>query len=396
MNTAEKRDNINEGHGGNDYYQFGLDYFGPFLLGFIRWLCRKLEQNNIHKVYFFARDGYMMEKAFNLIMHEEIHAEYVYFSRKSIRQSLLYQCKCYEESLQYISAETSITLGGILEYYGFDEEERCAIATSKRLDLKQDYNAKTLKDDKMLEKLYIGLQSEINKKSKKQDALLLRYLHQIAMVGRVAIVDIGWKGSMQYYLESFISAHNLAIEIEGYYVGIKPQKPLSGKTYGFLFDADHEKLRKKVLCFAGISERLFQSLEGSTYGYQEADDEVKPILNTYEYADDAILKNHIQEIHRGALSYISQNQNTVRENHVLAEKLMRFGVRPTLKELSLFAPFYNTDGTREYYVSQKPLYKYSFKELRHAISNSSWKNGFFKSIFKIPFPYYEVYRLLKK
>ena len=119
-------------------------------------------------------------------------------------------------------------------------------------------------------------------------------------------------------------------------------------------------------------------------------------MNTYEYADDAILKNHIQEIHRGALSYISQNQNTVRENHVLAEKLMRFGVRPTLKELSLFAPFYNTDGTREYYVSQKPLYKYSFKELRHAISNSSWKNGFFKSIFKIPFPYYEVYRLLKK
>ena len=260
MNTAEKRDNINEGHGGNDYYQFGLDYFGPFLLGFIRWLCRKLEQNNIHKVYFFARDGYMMEKAFNLIMHEEIHAEYVYFSRKSIRQSLLYQCKCYEESLQYISAETSITLGGILEYYGFDEEERCAIATSKRLDLKQDYNAKTLKDDKMLEKLYIGLQSEINKKSKKQDALLLRYLHQIAMVGRVAIVDIGWKGSMQYYLESFISAHNLAIEIEGYYVGIKPQKPLSGKTYGFLFDADHEKLRKKYFVLTESVKDYFRAL----------------------------------------------------------------------------------------------------------------------------------------
>lgn len=119
-------------------------------------------------------------------------------------------------------------------------------------------------------------------------------------------------------------------------------------------------------------------------------------MNTYEYEDDSILKNHIQEIHRGALSYINLNPNTGRENYVLAEKLMRFGVRPSLKELRLFAPFYNTDGTKEYYVGQKPLYKYSIKELRHAISNSSWKNGFLKSIFKIPFPYYEVYKLLKK
>lgn len=39
-------------------------------------------------------------------------------------------------------------------------------------------------------------------------------------------------------------------------------------------------------------------------------------------------------------------------------------------------------------MSQKKLVQYKPRELMHALSNSVWKTGFLKSVFKIPFPYF--------
>ena len=32
------------------YYQFGIDYFGPFLYGFTKWLYTSLKKAQIHRV----------------------------------------------------------------------------------------------------------------------------------------------------------------------------------------------------------------------------------------------------------------------------------------------------------------------------------------------------------
>ena len=72
------------------------------------------------------------------------------------------------------------------------------------------------------------------------------------------------------------------------------------------------------------------------------------------------------------------------------------GKNPTIKMVKLFSFFYNTDGEKEYYVSQKKLVQYKPRELMHALSNSVWKTGFLKSVFKIPFPYFYIYRIFRK
>ena len=80
----------------------------------------------------------------------------------------------------------------------------------------------------------------------------------------------------------------------------------------------------------------------------------------------------------------------------LCNPLLRFGRKPSLADTKLFSFFYNTDGSKAYYTSQKPLYRYRPKELIRALSDSPWKTGFMKSAFKVPLPYYTVYRLMKK
>lgn len=54
------------------------------------------------------------------------------------------------------------------------------------------------------------------------------------------------------------------------------------------------------------------------------------------------------------------------------------------------------DGTKVYYLCQKPIYQYNLTEFIHAFRNSVWKTGFMKSAFKFPFPYYFIYELIKK
>lgn len=378
------------------YYEFGRTYFGPFLLGFTRWLNSEILQHKINKVFFFARDGYMMEKAFKLVNHESVYEKYVYFSRKSIRQALLHRCIDYTDSLRYISATIYISFGGLLEYYGFDESERIRLAKSYSLDLQHDFEVNHLAANIRVKKIYDDLREEINKKSREQDVLLLKYIKQNDINGEVGIVDIGWQGSMQYYLETFFAVHSLDVQLTGYYVGILPKKILLGKTYGFLYDMNNKKLRKKVLCFSGGLERMFQSLEGSTYGYKEVSGKIQPILNTFEYADNPEIQAYIIEIQKGALDFIVENSNCETLDKVLCHELIRLGVAPTLKEVKLFSPFYNTDGAKEYYISQKMLYKYNFREFRHALCNSPWKTGFLKSVLKVPFPYFWIYMLLKK
>ena len=284
----------------------------------------------------------------------------------------------------------------MLEYYGFNEQEMKELSIINGWDLLKDYEFNKLDENEFIKGVYECLKSTIIKRSKEQDVLLKAYIDQIDMSDRCAIVDIGWHGSMQYYLEKYFEIHEMDVELSGFYVGIIPKEGLKGNVYGFLYDKKDQRLRKSVLCFFGGYEKLFQSLEGSTHSYKWLYGQVIPVLNIYEYKDQGIIISNITEWQRGAIDYVIENKDIEQDNREMAKGLIRVGKSPTLREIELFKFFYNTDGIKEFYISQKPLYKYGPKEFVHALSNSVWKTGFLKSIFKIPFPYYWIYKVMKK
>ncbi|NSK92222.1 hypothetical protein G5B03_08490 [Blautia massiliensis] len=220
----------------------------------------------------------MMQKSYEIFAPDDIEIEYVYFSRKSIRQALLYKCDDYKESIQYLSIEKYISLGKILEYYGYSKEEREEIARENKWNLLKEFQYTTLDKNVEIKNIYKRLEKEIKQKSRKQKEYLLKYLNQINFYGDCAIVDIGWHGSMQYYLEKFCSLNELNVNMHGYYVGIMPNVLLSGSVDGYIYNSQNPKLRKSLLCFFGVLEKLFQSTEGSTYtvmlGFMTTDTDV--------------------------------------------------------------------------------------------------------------------------
>lgn len=399
--TVKRESGRNPARKRSEYYDFGFQYFGPFLYGFTEWLRRRLETEGLTKVFFFSRDGYMMQKAYELLAPDSPKTEYVYFSRKSLRQSLLWKCEGFRESLRYLTYENYISVGRLLDYYGFGESEREVLAKQYNYDLTQDLPWATLSDNETAADIYRRLQASIYKKSKAQYDLLENYLDSIGMEGHVAIVDIGWIGSMQYALEEFARMSGRDLRVSGFYVGMNPENPVEGSAEGYLYNKEDLTLRKSLLCFFGGLEKLFQSLEGSTDGYTWKGGTAVPTLAPYEYEEDFSVQQAIQDWQQGALDFITllnkdKKAPAVRNLKAYAEPLVGFGKNPPLWGVKLFSFFYNVDGTKQYFVAQKPLWKYTPKELVHDLSNSVWKTGFMKSVLKVPFPYFKIYDLLRK
>lgn len=383
------------------YAAFGRDYLGPFLYAYISWLYEKITSAGIQKIFFLARDGYLMEKAFQIFQekkHTNLEAKYVYFSRRSIRQALFWRCETYRESLQFLpNTRHYISVGGILEYWGFNQDEQQAIAEEYKLDLETDLRTESLPDNTELQELYQKLRCRINEKSKEQDDLLLRYLDRIGMTGYCAIADIGWEGRMQQYMELYAESRGLPLSFKGYYLGIHPVVPVKGEAEGFLYDDSRPSLRKSVHVSHGLYEKLFQSGDGSTIGYREENGKIVPVLAKYEFEDQTELQDRIRTWQNATLGYVRWAiRERVPADISLAMPIVDIGKHPRMKDIRMFSFLYNEDGKRDYLISQKNLLHYRPRELVHDLANSQWKTGFLKSVFKLPLPYYALYSLLKK
>ena len=209
INDALLKDLYNEN---NKYFKFGVEKFGPFLFGFTVWLRNAIENENIDKIFFFARDGFMMEKAYLLLEQScplGIESEYVYFSRNSMRRALLWTCDSYEESLKFLTPKLYIPFSEIASYYGIEKTKGIEIAKSVGLQWDKDLVYSELKTNPKVKKVYELMRDNIQEKSKIQYHLIVEYLKQMGMDRRCAIVDIGWHGTMQYYLEQIINTLNI-------------------------------------------------------------------------------------------------------------------------------------------------------------------------------------------
>lgn len=379
------------------YYYFGHDIFGPFLFGFTCWLNNCIERNKYDKIFFLARDGFMMTKAYNILRASKIPYKYIYCSRNSLRSGLIWKCESYEETLKYLGYTKYIPFSELISYYGLNKDDVCDFLNKYDINIDDDYEYETLSTNNTVHSFYNEYHDLIIEKSKNQYELVKRYLSQIEMVGHCAIVDIGWHGSMQLFLEQYLAKSGTTLD--GYYVGVDPLNGIVGKTQGWLYNSENEKMRKKLLCFFGVIEKFFQSHEGSTKCYLKKNGIIEVIKEKYEYESDRDVVSKITELQNGALTFIEENKNNKIKGEYItkySEKMIRFGVNPTLAETKIFSFLYNVDGTKAYFLPQKELFQYRPKEFMHALSNSCWKTGFMKNAFKIPGPYFFIYDLLKK
>lgn len=62
------------------WYKIGVEYAAPLALGFSQWLDKKFKEDNIEEALFVARDGYILQKVFEIV-NPHFKTHYIYAPR---------------------------------------------------------------------------------------------------------------------------------------------------------------------------------------------------------------------------------------------------------------------------------------------------------------------------
>jgi predicted HAD superfamily hydrolase len=378
------------------WYNFGYIYCGIIYLGFIRWLTNQLIEQKIEKAFFLARDGYMMHKVYHLMNQNKVvpPSEYMYASRRAINiptisdniddSSLKLLCNIFpnlsvEDYLGRIHIDSNQHINKIKDAGFTDKTDKIISASDK---------------DK-LAILFNLLTKEICEISAHERTNLINYLRQIHFIreGKIAIVDIGWQGTMQNSLDKLSDLLDTKMDIQGYYLGtfdtakryVSKGLPMSGYLCNLsLPQKNHEVIMSCVHMF----EFIFSAPHGSVIKFQATEDRVAPVFenNIFSHKKTKI----ITEFQAGALDFINDFIETEKdcwEMDISPESsinpISRLLHNPTYQEAVQFGNLTHSEyvGDRNY---ERHLAKMS--SLRNAFScPSTFKQHYYSSLWKVGF-----------
>lgn len=396
------------------YYRFGYEKFGMFLWGYVKWLYQSLNNEKIHDVYFFSRDGLIMKKAFDLLnQKEDIRSHYLEVSRRSLRIPILWMNYELSHIIDMISPSKLLPLRTIFDGVGLDINKYQDLLYKYGFTLETVFDRKTVLQDKNLANMYKELAGDIERVSKEEYNLLVKYIEQNKLKGKFAIVDIGWSGGMQRYLDETLTKLGISHQIKGYYIGVAEYYTRNVKAVqnldlnGYLFDFMHDDIAcDKRSAFVGLFETLFLEQDGSVKNYSDVDGEIKVNRMQYEYIENGKPTYEylcVKRIQEGSLDFvkeISTNEllcNLTFSADDLFSGLRKTGLNPDRTDLSMFANFrFFDEGETQYLASPKGLlyYMVHLSEFKRDFLMSRWKIGYMKRLLKINLPYEKMYHLL--
>lgn len=370
----------------NDYERFGYECVGPLLYDFSIWLHSNFKKNNYKNLNFLSREGLLLQKAFKIIYPEE-ETRYLCVSRKSIIGAILCKADSLEERLKMIKVPHAFDRKVVTDLLGLQPEECKSCVNMK--DNRMYYSIDEVIQDKEFFGFLKSADSDIIIESEKQMELLERYLKFNEEFEDVCIVDIGWNGTMQYYLGKLLEYTNQNKKIQGYYVGVSKvskNKYLDLYNYGYLFEKEPNDLKideNKLFSFCGLFESIFTANHGSVKGYYEKNNEVQPIFYDYEYEDNYKI---ISKIQKGALNFIEEYSKSIIKDMIcmdcrlVSSKILRIGNYPRKEDLKMFESLDFFDIKKVKMIGELNLFRDSLKDIHKEFLISGWKVGFIKRL----------------
>ena len=382
----------------NQYSRMGYELFGPISYAFCNWLHRNAKKDNVKKLFFCARDMKYIQEVYNIIYGEKaVENEYLYISRKSAILPFLYKNNDFN-SFCSVLTDKKMKISSILNSNGISSVKIQNFIDEYGLSKEKDYNQQLIKNNNNFKKLYEEKISKIVKKDgKEQFENFNAYLQKIGFKNNVAIVDLGWKGTIQYCMMNTFKENNLL----GYYFGLEKRaysEIINDKKRAYLFDQNSQNdYEEKVYSFRTLLEIFFAALHGTTISYLKEKDGYYNLGKSENINEKIII-----DIQNGAKKFVLDfNKYSIDLSEFditkIAYNLIEVGINPSLRQANIFGNLNYSNMVDGKLASPQKIYKYILnpKQLKKDIFNSEWKVGFLKRLFKIKLPYYQIYNFLK-
>lgn len=261
-----------------------LHIWAPAITDYVEWVLGEAIQAGKRRLYFLARDGWMMYHAAQSIIDKknlDIEARYLKVSRYAIRSAEYHIMgeKCLDlicvggidvtfEKIMKRALLTDEEARHIARLSGYEEAYETVLNYSQIQKLKEK-----LREIKLLFK-YIEQHSKQNYEN------TMGYLIQEGLLEDkpYALVDSGWLGTLQMSIQHLISAEaGKERRIDGYYYGLYDVPKDAQKEQYKSFYFDKKSVWKKVYFSNCLFETVFSSPEGMTVGYRKEEHGYVPV-----------------------------------------------------------------------------------------------------------------------
>lgn len=379
----------------NAYQEQGYRIFAPLVFGFYVWLLKNLQTYQADKILFFARDAYLIQQIHELLEPDfPIPHEYVYVSRKSIYPMSLTDFPLHRMDF-LVGSRLARPLSSICRNYNINLEQHSVTLAKFGLTPEtpitpQNHHLATQFMATCFEDLMNGSISNRNRFG----GYFTRMLENCR---KVAVVDIGWAGSIQSALARVAAEQSPETELSGFYLGLFPHASRNIRNKcamtGYLVNLNQHAENQEVLTKGGIEllEFLLTSPEGSTVGYQQdAQGSINPVLEK-KNSEEQDYEYKATEVQKGVLAFMQDYAFLLKTFPLDAlnslkwmEPFRELVLNPSREQIRLFADLTHSDGagdnqSRMALAEKMPLFDRLLrtKKYKRAYESAFWKKAFY-------------------
>lgn len=184
----------------SEQYEYGFNYGGLFVLGYVNWIHKLALEKRVDKVLFMARDGYIYKKIYDKL-YDDVKSEYALWSRVA---SMKYSCDYARDDFLRRNIEhregKEWSIKSMLE----------AIDLQEMVPLLREYS---LREDeiihagnkKQIEEFFVKCWEQMLEIQNKRQGYAKEYYKELIGDSKtVLLVDIGWRGDNQLALKRLI------------------------------------------------------------------------------------------------------------------------------------------------------------------------------------------------
>ena len=367
---------VNKFNTNNEYWEStGYSILGPFLLAFAQWIKVQVDNEEIKNIVFFARDGYIIKKAFDLLYKNQYKTQYMYISRKVANFARVKETNTLDEILSLFKFRKNESFKQVLSRLGVCKEDMSDVVDFT-VSRKQLYLGKY---NSLIEPFF----SKIIKKASNQKLLLSQYVDSI-IADKTAVVDIGWHGTIQNSIQLLIGSK---YQLKGLYLGLEKNKDEHKLQFlsSDLFDPD------MIPFVRGVFETFFSAPHPSTDGYEVQNNTIYPIFSKTEVSKNT--EEKIKLLHKGAIAFVKEYKKVTTtmgltnyrfDNKLISQMFLSFCNSPKMKDVNNFGSLDFNDTVNRKLIDYK---NYHFLSNLESFFQSDWKAGFAKKILKLNLSY---------
>ena len=317
-------------HGASSLYAYGYAVAGPLVLGFCRFLAARAAEDGVERLVLVARDGYIIEKALDILKLDLPDYGVMPFSRRMAILPTLTKDAPFVEKVLFSELTGPATPRNYWAQLHLDTAELGdAAQIESQIDQKE-----------FIHTYY----AQLKQAAEAERVRLLRHL-EAWMGTRGALVDVGWGLSSVRALDKICEP-----DFRGYFVGIQTQAYRRPGMHGYLFEyGQPAEVDFSVKHALENIELIFSDPRPSFSTLREVSGGIEA-LQLELSASEVARAPAIREVQAGVLDFISDIkdiQNILKDSDLREfnrQAFMHLSTNPTAQEYEILASIPHSRG----------------------------------------------------